>query len=187
MTVVSAPHAPIGRGTIRTLTAREMPLLRAHLLRLDAESRRDRFNGAIDEKFIESYAERCLADGTVVVAYVEDEQVLAAAELHQPDTSYDGLPEIAFSVEHHVRRKGLGSILFRRLITEAEGRGYERLRITTGYSNEAMRALAQKFGARLTFRQGETTGTIDLTPLALPALAGQSISHGRSLKSIEAA
>jgi hypothetical protein len=73
------------------------------------------------------------------------------------------------------------------LITEAEGRGYERLRITTGYSNEAMRALAQKFGARLTFRQGETTGTIDLTPLALPALAGQSISHGTSLKSIEAA
>ena len=187
MTAVSAPHAPIGRGTIRTLTAREMPLLRAHLLRLDAESRRDRFNGAIDEKFIESYAERCLADGTVVIAYVEDEQVLAAAELHQPDTSYDGLPEIAFSVEHNVRRKGLGSILFRRLITEAEGRGYERLRITTGYSNEAMRALAQKFGARLTFRQGETTGTIDLTPLALPALAGQSISHGTSLKSIEAA
>ena len=142
MTAVSAPHAPIGRGTIRTLTAREMPLLRAHLLRLDAESRRDRFNGAVDEKFIESYAERCLADGTVVVAYVEDEQVLAAAELHQPDTSCDGLPEIAFSVEHHVRRKWLGSILFRRLITEADGRGYERLRITTqlvGLDNKRFR------------------------------------------------
>jgi hypothetical protein len=55
-----------------------MPLLRAHLLRLDVESRRDRFNGAIDERFIESYAERCVADGTVVIAYVEDEQVLAA-------------------------------------------------------------------------------------------------------------
>jgi GNAT superfamily N-acetyltransferase len=169
------------------LTAREMPLLRAHLLRLDAESRRDRFNGAIDEKFIESYAERCLADGTVVVAYVEDEQALAAAELHQADTSYDGLPEIAFSVEHHVRRKGLGSILFRRLITEAEGRGYERLRITTGYSNEAMRALAQKFGARLTFRQGETTGTIELTPFALPTLAAHPAQPGTLPKSVEAA
>jgi GNAT superfamily N-acetyltransferase len=164
-----------------------MPLLRAHLLRLDAESRRDRFNGAIDERFIESYAERCVADGTVVIAYVEDEQVLAAAELHQPDTSSDGLPEIAFSVEDHVRRKGLGSILFRRLIMEAEGRGYERLRITTGYSNEAMRALAQKFGARLTFRQGETTGTIDLTPFALPALASHSARRGGPSKSVEAA
>src|SRR3954449_1402702 len=149
-------------GTIRTLTAREMPLLREHLLRLDPASRRDRFHGATDESFVESYAARCLADGTVVIAYVEDDKVLGAAELHQPDTSVDGVPEIAFSVERSVRRKGVGSVLFRRLITEAEGRGYESLRITTGYANEAMRALAHKFGAHLTFRQGESTGTIDL-------------------------
>ena len=149
-------------GSIRTLTAREMPLLREHLLRLDPESRRDRFNGAADESFVESYAARCLADGTVVIAYVEDDKVLGAAELHQPDASDDGIPEIAFSVERSVRRKGVGSILFKRLITEAEGRGYDNLRITTGYSNEAMRALAHKFGANLTFRQGESTGSIDL-------------------------
>jgi GNAT superfamily N-acetyltransferase len=149
-------------GSIRTLTAREMPLLREHLLRLDPASRRDRFHGATDESFVESYANRCLADGTVVIAYVEDDKVLGAAELHQPDTSEDGIPEIAFSVERELRRKGIGSILFRRLIAEAEGRGYESLRITTGYGNEAMRALARKFGAHLTFRHGESTGSIDL-------------------------
>jgi len=176
-------------GSIRTLTAREMPLLREHLLRLDPESRRDRFNGATDESFVDSYAARCLADGTVVIAYVEDDKVLGAAELHQPDTSPDGVPEIAFSVERSVRRKGVGSVLFRRLITEAEGRGYESLRITTGYGNEAMRALAHKFGAHLTFRQGKSTGTIDLkrqgeaegarssnSPVAA-ARAATSVSH----------
>jgi GNAT superfamily N-acetyltransferase len=150
-------------GSIRTLTAREMPLLRDHLLRLDPASRRDRFHGATDDSFIDSYAARCLADGTVVIAYVEDGKVLGAAELHQPDTSADGVPEIAFSVERSLRRKGIGSILFRRLIAEAEGRAYQSLRITTGSSNEAMRALAHKFGAHLTFRHGESTGSIDLT------------------------
>ena len=35
-------------------------------------------------------------------------------------------------------------------------------RYTTGAQNQAMRALANKFGAHLTFRQGESTGTIDL-------------------------
>jgi len=150
-------------GSIRTLTAREMPLLREHLLRLDPASRRDRFHGATDASFVESYAARCLADGTVVIAYVEDDKVLGAAELHQPDTSEDGVPEIAFSVEQGLRRKGIGSVLFRRLIAEAEGRGYQSLRITTGYSNDAMRALAKKFGAHLTFRHGESTGLIDLT------------------------
>ena len=162
MTVL-ATGPNLARASIRTLTAREMPLLRDHLLRLDPESRRDRFNGAIDKSFVDSYAARCLADGTVVIAYVEDGKVLAAAELHQPDTSPDGMPEIAFSVERNVRRKGVGSTLFRRLIAEAEGRRYDTLRITTGYSNQAMRALAQKFGAHLTFRHGESTGTIDLT------------------------
>ena len=63
-----------------------------------------------------------------------------------------------------MRRKGVGSILFRKLIAEARAKGYQSLRITTGAQNEAMRALASKFGAHLTFRHGESTGTIDLAP-----------------------
>jgi L-amino acid N-acyltransferase YncA len=62
-----------------------------------------------------------------------------------------------------VRRRGVGSALFRKLIAEAQARGYRSLRITTGSENEAMRALAHKFGADLSFRYGESTGTIDLT------------------------
>ena len=175
MSELQANAVVAGQGSIRTLTAREMPLLREHLLRLDPESRRERFNGAADESFVESYAARCLADGTVVIAHVEDEKVLGAAELHQPDASTEGMPEIAFSVERVARRKGVGSILFKRLITEAEGRGYESLRITTGYTNEAMRALAHKFGAHLTFRQGESTGHIDLKPEKLPSVTRTSM------------
>ena len=61
------------------------------------------------------------------------------------------------------RRRGVGSILFRKLIKEARAKGYKSLRITTGAQNEAMRALASKFGAQLVFRQGESSGTIDVT------------------------
>jgi hypothetical protein len=89
--------------------------------------------------------------------------VRGAAELHPADQSPDSLPEIAFSVEASVRRQGVGSILFTRLIAEARIKGYRSLRITTGAQNEAMRALANKFGAHLTFRYGESTGSIDLT------------------------
>jgi hypothetical protein len=90
--------------------------------------------------------------------------VRGAAELHPLDQSPDSLPEIAFSVEASVRRQGVGSILFRKLIAEARSKGYPSLRITTGAQNRAMRALASKFGAHLTFRHGESTGTIDLRP-----------------------
>jgi RimJ/RimL family protein N-acetyltransferase len=147
---------------IRMLTAREMPLLREHLLRLDAASRHDRFNGYTDEGFIERYAAKCQTDGTIVVACIEDGVVRGAAELHQPDLS-NPLPEIAFSVEASLRRQGVGSILFTRLIAKAKSLGYDSLRITTGAQNEAMRALAQKFGAQLSFRRGESSGSLDLT------------------------
>jgi GNAT superfamily N-acetyltransferase len=153
----------LARGTVRTLRQQEeLPLLRDHLLRLDAQSRRDRFNGFLDDSFIEYYAAKCAGDGTVIIAYIESGIVRGAAELHLPDQPSDAVPEIAFSVEACVRRQGVGSILFRKLIAEARSKDYHSLRITTGAQNQAMRALANKFGAHLTFRHGESTGTIDL-------------------------
>lgn len=151
------------KGVVRTLSQQEeLPLLRGHLLRLDHQSRHDRFHGFMDDSFIERYAEKCADDGTLIIAYLEDGMVRGAAELHPPGTSPDQQPEIAFSVETGLRRQGVGSILFRKLIEEARAKGYRTLRITTGAQNDAMRALANKFGAHLTFRYGESTGTIDL-------------------------
>lgn len=162
----------LGKGSVRTLRQQEeLPLLRDHLLRLDPESRHDRFHGFMDDGFIERYAAKCADDGTVIIAYLEDGVVRGAAELHPPDKSPDSQPEIAFSVEARVRRQGVGSILFEKLIAEARSKGYRSLRITTGAQNQAMRALAHKFGAHLTFRYGESTGSIDLEPAAPPEFA----------------
>jgi GNAT superfamily N-acetyltransferase len=162
-------RSTIAKGNVRTLRQQEeLPLLREHLLRLDASSRRDRFHGFMDNGFIERYAAKCADDGTIVIAYIENGVVRGAAELHPPDQSPDGLPEIAFSVEAAVRRRGVGSTLFKELIAEARSKGYRSLRITTGADNHAMRALATKFGAHLMFRHGESTGSIDLKPQPQP-------------------
>jgi GNAT superfamily N-acetyltransferase len=169
--------AKIALGYVRTLTQREeLPLLRDHLLRLDSESRHDRFNGFLDDTFIEGYAARCADDGTVIIGYFEDGTIRGAAELHPPEQSPDSLPEIAFSVERAARRRGVGTILFRRVIEQARAKGYKSLRITTGADNHAMRALARKFGAHLSFRHGESTGTIDLTKQPQAELAKLAIA-----------
>jgi GNAT superfamily N-acetyltransferase len=165
-----------GFGYVRILSQHEeLPLLRDHLLRLEPKSRHDRFNGFIEDSFIEGYAARCASDGTIIVAYMENGIVRGAAELHLPEHSEDGLPEIAFSVEACVRRRGVGSILFKRLIAEARWKGYRTLRVTTGAQNQAMRALASKFGAHLVFRQGESTGTIEVDQLPQDELARLAI------------
>src|SRR6267378_2587268 len=167
----------LAKGNVRTLRQQEeLPLLRDHLLRLDRASRHDRFHGFMDDGFIERYAAKCADDGTVIIAYFENGVVRGAAELHPPDQSPDSLPEIAFSVEACVRRQGVGSVLFRKLIAEARSKGYHSLRITTGAQNQAMRALANKFGAHLTFRHGESTGSIDLRQHPQPGLARYAIA-----------
>jgi GNAT superfamily N-acetyltransferase len=172
----NTPVSTVAKGVVRTLRQpEELSLLRDHLLRLDHQSRHDRFHGFLDDSFIDRYAEKCANDGTLVIGYLEGGKVRGAAELHPPETSPDLLPEVAFSVETSLRRHGVGSLLFQKLIEEARAKGYRRLRITTGAQNDAMRALANKFGAHLTFRHGESTGTIDVKQQPRPRPARPAI------------
>lgn len=157
-------------GTIRQLRPSDLPRFRDHLLRLDPESRRDRFNGVADDIFMVSYAERCFAEGTTVIGYVQGDKVLGAAELHERPELLEPTGEIAFSVERELQHMGIGRRLFERLIGNARGLGYTKLRVTTHPHNEAMKSLARRFDAALSFEDGETVGVVDLDP---PAAGGR--------------
>ena len=158
---------------VRQLRPSEQPLFRDHLLRLDRESRSDRFNGAIKDEFLIAYAERCFRDGTSVIGVVENGRVIGAAELHERPDEIEPTAEIAFSVERSWQRRGLGGLLFQRLLGGARGLGYERLRVTTHAQNGAMKALAKRYGAKLTFEAGETVGLIEIGPDAALPVAKQ--------------
>lgn len=153
-------------GVIRQLRPSDLPRFRDHLLRLDAESRRDRFNGPSSDAFVGAYAERAFRDGTTVIGYVEGDDVLGAAELHEIGGEGEPVGEIAFSVERALQHRGIGSRLFQRLIWHAHALGYTRLRVTTHPQNQAMKRLASRFNARLRFEGGETVGLIELEPAA---------------------
>jgi RimJ/RimL family protein N-acetyltransferase len=155
-------------GVIRQLRPSELPRFRDHLLRLDRQSRHDRFNSALDDDVIAAYAARCFAEGTTVIGYVVGDSVFGAAELHEKPDEDEPTGEIAFSVEPAFQRHGIGSTLFERLLSHAQGLGYARLRVTTHPENGAMRALARRFGAHLHFENGDTVGLITLPPVASP-------------------
>lgn len=153
------------QGVIRQLRPSDLPRFREHLLRLDPENRRDRFNGLTDDEFVGNYADRCFRDGTTVIGYVEDDKVLGAAELHERLGDDEPTAEIAFSVERALQKRGIGGRLFERLIGNARGLGYTKLRVATSPQNEAMKALARRFNATISFEAGETVGVIDLDPI----------------------
>jgi GNAT superfamily N-acetyltransferase len=151
-----------GTGRIRQLRPSDFPHFRDHLLRLDRESRRDRFNGPASDATLRAYADRCFHDGTTVVGFVQpDGTVHGAAELHERPELEDAA-EIAFSVERDLQHQGIGRRLFKRLLGHARALGYTKLLVTTHPANEAMKRLARHFDARLTFADGETVGLIEL-------------------------
>jgi len=94
--------------------------------------------------------------------YIEDGVVRGAR-------AASGRPIAGFTAGDRLQRgsvgaaPGVGSILFTKLIAEARAKGYRSPAHHPGAQNEAMRALANKFGAHLTFRYGESSGSIDLT------------------------
>src|SRR5215813_2981352 len=69
----------ISGGGVRRLWAGETELYRQHLLRLDAESRRNRFGGAVSDEFIERYAELSALGEAVVYGFFVDRMVRGAA------------------------------------------------------------------------------------------------------------
>ena len=75
---------PLPRGgLIRKLWIAEAELYRDHLLRLDAESRRNRFGGAVSDEFIENYAELSRGLDAVMHGYFVEGTLRGIAELRR--------------------------------------------------------------------------------------------------------
>jgi GNAT superfamily N-acetyltransferase len=144
----------------------DIPLLTAHLTGLDPKARHDRFNGSVGSEEIAAYARRCNDPGVLLIAAVKDNEVIGVAELH-PTAFETG--EAAFSVSEPWRGRGIGAALFALILEAASSRGLSSLEIATHAGNDAMKHLARKFGAVLTFDHGDSTGRIDLETLGLAA------------------
>ncbi|MDP3255809.1 MAG: GNAT family N-acetyltransferase [Bosea sp. (in: a-proteobacteria)] len=149
-----------GHGEVRRLWPAERDLFKAHLLRLDEATRRERFGTAVNDDFLETYAVTTFGVGGLVYAYLEDGAVRGAAELRGLEDIMAQTGEAAFSVERDWRRRGIGGTLFGRLITAARNRGIRTLYMTCLPENAAMRRLARKFEADLAGGYADVEGVI---------------------------
>lgn len=170
-------------GIIRDLRDDEVVQFRKHLQRLDHDSLRDRFNGNAGSDFLADYAARSFSNGTIVAGYFERGVLRGAGELHPcgRDSHHRPIGEIAFSVERGWHRCGIGTGLFRRLIRNARVHGIEMLHVSTHSENEAMKALARRFGADMAFSAGEAYGIIDINPVPDDLLFGGPVNRDADL------
>ncbi len=135
----------------RKLWAADTGALKAHLLRLDPESRRTRFGTPVGDYFIEQYAENALGNHSVAHGYFVDGVLRGVAELRGFRGVAGGDAEAAFSVEKDFQNKGIGTELFSRTVLVARNRGISKLFVNFLSQNARMQAIAKKFDAVVTY------------------------------------
>jgi GNAT superfamily N-acetyltransferase len=137
--------------SFRKLWAADTAALKAHLLRLDPESRRMRFGTPVTDYFIEHYAQNALGNHSIAHGYFVDGVLRGVAELRGFRGVAGGEAEAAFSVEQEFQNKGVGTELFSRTVLAARNRGISKLFVNFLSQNARMQAIAKKFDAVVTY------------------------------------
>jgi len=156
--------------TIRKLWIGETDAYRDHLLRLDPDSRRRRFSGAVADAVVIRHAVTAGGLGVVVYGFFVDGQLRGAAELRPSGSVFKREAEVAFSIEKDWQSHGVGTELLRRTLLTARNRGIKALQMHCMADNQRMQQLARKFEADLSFDFGSVVGEVDAprsTPLSL--------------------
>jgi hypothetical protein len=161
------PDTIVDGGLIRKLWIGEADEYRDHLLRLDPESRRNRFGGAVSDEVIESYVPTACTLDSVIHGFFVDGVLRGAAEL-RPFGEHEA--EAAFSIENPWQSHGVGSALLERTLLVARNRGIKLLHMCCLAENQRMQQLAKKFDAELKFDFGSVVGEVENphpTPLSM--------------------
>jgi len=152
-------HEPlISGGVVRRLWVGESELYRQHLLRLDAESRRNRFGGVVSDEFIRRYSGPSALNGAVIYGFFVEGVLRGAAELRL--LARAGEAEAAISVERAWQSRGVGTALLERVLLAAGNRQVKHLHMLCLAENRRMQQLARKFGAQLNFQSGNVIGEL---------------------------
>jgi GNAT superfamily N-acetyltransferase len=162
---------PLPDGTvIRKLWIGEADIYRDHLLRLDADSRRNRFAGTVSDEFVRDYAELSFGIDALIHGFFVDGTLRGAAELRPIGAPLMREAEAAFSIEKPWQSHGVGSMLLERTLLAARNRGIKFLHMACLADNRRMQQLARKYDAELTFDFSSVVGEVATarpTPLSV--------------------
>ena len=164
-------HDPLPQGgLIRKLWISEAEDYRDHLLRLDSDSRRNRFAGAVSDQFVRDYANLSFGIDAIIHGFFVDGILRGAAELRPIGAPMTREAEAAFSIEKPWQSHGVGSVLLERTLLAARNRGLKFLHMACLTDNRRMQQLARKYDAELRFDFSSVVGEVSTprpTPLSL--------------------
>ena len=155
-------HDPLPQGgLVRKLFITETDIYRDHLLRLDSDSRRSRFGGAVSDEFIRRYVGLANSLEAVLYGFFVEGALRGVAELRPVRSPGDADAEAAFSIERPWQSHGVGSALLAHTLLAARNRNIRTLHMICLADNQRMQKLARKFDADLSFEFGSVVGEVE--------------------------
>lgn len=174
MTIEETKQAPeLLRGTIRKVLRSETHLIEEHLLRLGSDARHRRFGHDVSDQFVHDYAQHAADFGNLTLAYFEDGDIRAIAELRQSNLTFGQTAEVAFSVERPFANLGIGTRLMGRVIRSARNRGLRHLLLVCLRDNVKMQAIARHYDADLQVEDGSIVADIIPKRADYASMAGE--------------
>lgn len=162
------------------LTKADVPAIRAHLLRLDPETRHMRFCASAGDAFIEKHVDELDWSSMIMFGAFVDGELRGVAEIVRVRLMPQTTAEIALSVEPAFQNAGIGTELLRRLLTAARNRYIQRVYMLCLSENRKMQRIARKFDANLLRDAGEVEGRIWPNWPSYGSLMEEIISDGWS-------
>jgi GNAT superfamily N-acetyltransferase len=131
------------QGVIRPLLTEDMMSFYEHLLRLDEQSRHDRFSGGVSDAALMRYASQAMKAEGFILGFFIAGILRGAVEIRYIGT----MGELATSVEHDYQHGGIGTALMGRSLDMARKAGMKQMHLNFIPHNHAMQQLAKHYGA----------------------------------------
>jgi RimJ/RimL family protein N-acetyltransferase len=121
--------------------------------------------GALDDVAVREHCARLNWFRAMVIGYFDAGELRGAAELQVADDRIPALYEVAITVETAWQDRGVATELLRRVLVIAGNRSARAVQLKCVGDNHRIQHIAQKFGAQLHSRDGESEAEISTSSL----------------------
>jgi len=141
--------------TIVAIDAENIDCFLKHLLRLDADTRLQRFRFLATDADLRDYVGRLDLQRARVIGFVCQGTVRGAAELSPSESTRALVLDATVSVEKEWQGRGIRAALMVRAIPVARGLGATHIRVEGLAGNEPLRRIVAQFDGDMLFEDGD--------------------------------
>jgi GNAT superfamily N-acetyltransferase len=146
------------QGVVRTLLPQDIMVFYTHLLRLDEQSRHDRFSGGLSDAALLHYVSSAVKAQGFILGFFIEGILRGAVEIRVNGTQ----GELAATVENDFQHGGIGTALMGRALAMARQAGVQAIHLNFIPHNHAMQQLAKHYNAHFHYSLGDVEAEFSL-------------------------